>query len=111
MNKEILLFILMSLFLINLTSALDEEIYIPCGGDDELVIGCPIGDEEIQHIFGRNVTEEEITEEKEGTNPKFFAPIKGFVKEYFLYLLLIFMSFFMILMFYLIIYKKRENKK
>lgn len=52
MNKEpawFLLGIILCLFLIGISSALDEQTIIPCGGDSELYIQC-VGDDELNFL-------------------------------------------------------------
>ena len=45
------LIIILLLLLSNVFSA-DLELFIPCGGDEELIIGCSFGDEELGILVG-----------------------------------------------------------
>lgn len=56
-KKKLILTICVIVLLVSIVYALDNQTIIPCGGDDELVIGC-LGDDE--DFFIGNVVIEEV---------------------------------------------------
>ena len=51
MIKKKLIFLLILLAL-PLISSMDSQLIVPCGGDEELIIGCPISDEQLIFLGG-----------------------------------------------------------
>ena len=103
--KKIFVILFLGIFLINLVSAFDNQTLIRCGGDEELVLWCDIGDTE--NVFPTYL-EEEIT-----TAPITGGTIFGFEYNlsYLAILLIIIVVIFLIIALTFILIKKEKMKK
>ena len=84
--------------------AADSQMYVECGGDDQLVVLCDLGTDSQASIFGYNIQEEEGSSSKvseRGMN-KFihdlFIPFsyKTIIVIFLAFLLLVLLSYFII---------------
>ena len=62
---------LLLIFLVNFVSASDQEIAIPCGGDDQLIITCPVGEDQL-FFMGEEPETTNVSEIKTGNRIFFF---------------------------------------
>lgn len=54
--KKLILLIIVGIFLFNFISAVDDQMLMACGGDDELVIYCQVSDEQLTFFGGERKT-------------------------------------------------------
>ncbi len=126
--KKILLFLFIGIFLISSISALDRELPQACGGDDQLIIPC-FGDDELTWLAGLPpeeapaggpgagpgpALEELVLVEEEIVEPKvtfLYSIISFFGIELEDLMLLVVMILIMFILLFIIFYKRRKEKK
>ena len=105
---------IISIFFINFISSLDSELFIACGGDNELTIMCVQGDNEnspfgepqsVQGGVSSSLQKEKIISQQEIT--KFKEDTLTLLKQYWILFLIL---FFLMLLFLLIFFRKIIRK-
>ena len=101
--KKLILILMLGIFVINLISAYDSQAFIPCAGDNELIIGCSPGDLENSPIGLQidSVGGEQIEKEQQFWKWLFISSIIIFI---------IVMSLIILFIFF-IKRRKKENEK